>query len=210
MIESTGDRDMAYIVVYQAADGASGYEPCDSLQSAIQAAERMRNVERVDDPRIFRTEEVHFDFRPYYRIEVTNDVPTSVDTEVAPPLEPVFDSAVAASIGAEPASDLAVDDVVGLEDQPPAESEETDAAADGDPSSVEAATPAEAVASAEPAWPDEPVEVAIDAVDAVDETVSTNGESAEAPAEETEASTDEAPEEVADSVISPRRGLFGR
>ena len=61
---------MAYLVVYQADDGSVGYEPSTDLDSAITAAERLRNVEGVATPRIFRTEEVHIDFRPYYRVEV--------------------------------------------------------------------------------------------------------------------------------------------
>lgn len=61
---------MSHIVVYQGADGSAGYEPCDNLDAAIVAAERMRNVDGVDSPRIFTMEEVEFDFRPYYRVEI--------------------------------------------------------------------------------------------------------------------------------------------
>ena len=65
---------MAYLVVYQADDGSVGYEPSTDLDSAITAAERLRNVDGVAMPRIFRTEEVHIDFRPYFRVEVAPGV----------------------------------------------------------------------------------------------------------------------------------------
>ncbi len=64
---------MSHIVVYESADGASGFERCGSLDAAIVAAERLRNVEGVTSPRIFKLEEVQFDFRPYFRVEVNDD-----------------------------------------------------------------------------------------------------------------------------------------
>lgn len=63
---------MSYIVVYQREDGSSGLEECESLDLAVVAAERLRNVDSVENPRIFKTEEVKFDFRPYYRVEVAD------------------------------------------------------------------------------------------------------------------------------------------
>lgn len=69
---------MSHIVVYQGADGSAGYEPCDNLDAAIVAAERMRNVDGVDSPRIFTMQEVEFDFRPYYRVEIPGTDQTDV------------------------------------------------------------------------------------------------------------------------------------
>lgn len=63
---------MSHIVVYQTDDGSSGFEQCKSLDDAIVVAERMRNVDGVEAPRIFRMEEVQIDFRPYYRVEVAD------------------------------------------------------------------------------------------------------------------------------------------
>ena len=64
------EQDMSYIVVYQRADGSSGLEECADLDLAIVTAERLRNVDAVERPRIFETEEIHYDFKPYYRVEV--------------------------------------------------------------------------------------------------------------------------------------------
>ncbi len=78
------EQDMTYLVVYQAADGTAGYEPCADLDSAVVAAERLRNVDNVDQPRIFRTEEITISFRPYYRVEVDGeDGPVVVEAPVA-------------------------------------------------------------------------------------------------------------------------------
>ena len=139
----------------------------------------MRNVENVEAPRIFRTEEVHFDFRPYYRIEVTNgsDAPDDV---VAPPLEPEFGSS---GDTVPEVAELGAEEVVGWPD----ESDEGVAESTGETADVVTEDP-ETVASAE-ASADDHVEPAEDD-DAGDDPVEVT--------------------EVADSVISPRRGLFGR
>ena len=71
---------MSYIVVYQSEDGSPGVEECVDLDLAIVTAERLRNVDAVDRPRIFKTEEIRYDFKPYYRVEVS-----SIDDEVAAP-----------------------------------------------------------------------------------------------------------------------------
>lgn len=68
---------MSHIVVYQATDGSSGFEPCETLDDAVVVAERMRNVDGVESPRIFRMEEIKFDFRPYFRIEVLESTDAS-------------------------------------------------------------------------------------------------------------------------------------
>ena len=70
---------MSYIVVYQRADGSSGLEECADLDRAAKAAEHLRNHDSVH-PRIFRTEEVFFDFKPYYRVDLSS-VSVDADTE---------------------------------------------------------------------------------------------------------------------------------
>jgi|GEM_PF-1336780 len=77
---------MSYIVVYQREDGSSGLEECENLDLAIVAAERLRNVDSVEHPRILKTEEVRFDFRPYYRVEVSDD---AKETATADPVTTV-------------------------------------------------------------------------------------------------------------------------
>lgn len=79
---------MSYIVVYQRADGSSGLEECGSLDLAVVAAERLRNVDSVESPRILKTEEVKFDFRPYYRVEVASEDGTERPTPLSAPASP--------------------------------------------------------------------------------------------------------------------------
>ncbi len=118
---------MSYIVVYQRADGSSGLEECADLDLAIVTAERLRNVDAVERPRIFQTEEIHYDFKPYYRVEVMAEgaaaaavatetaeidpiaAPSSFDDSlVGDPIESVAPVAEMTS----PASTLATDEVV--------------------------------------------------------------------------------------------------
>lgn len=77
---------MSYIVVYQRADGSSGLEECGTLDLAVVAAERLRNVDSVEHPRIFKTEEVKFDFRPYYRVEVFDGAESPTTSETSEPV----------------------------------------------------------------------------------------------------------------------------
>lgn len=78
------ERGMAYIVVYQREDGSSGLEECADLDLAIVTAERLRNVDSIERPRIMKTEELTYDFKPYYRVEV---MAADASAEAAEPAE---------------------------------------------------------------------------------------------------------------------------
>lgn len=100
---------MTFIVVYQRADGSAGVEECGDLDLAIVTAERLRNVDAVERPRIFKTEEIRYDFRPYYRVEVMSEdsaddsegmTPPSGTQEVEP--APVVETAVEPEVVYEP------------------------------------------------------------------------------------------------------------
>ena len=99
---------MAYIVVYQRDDGSSGLEECADIDLAIVTAERLRNVESIERPRILKTEEITYDFRPYYRVEVmaegaseTVDSESAEDPPPPPPPAPESDAASEADGGAD-------------------------------------------------------------------------------------------------------------
>lgn len=64
---------MSHMVIYRTADGQPGYHQADALEEAVSFVERLRNSDGVDHARIFRMEEVTFDFRPYFRVEVGSD-----------------------------------------------------------------------------------------------------------------------------------------
>ena len=61
---------MSHMVIYRGSDGKPGYHQVDDIHDAVSFVEEMRNNEGVDHARIFRLEEVNFEFKPYYRVEI--------------------------------------------------------------------------------------------------------------------------------------------
>jgi hypothetical protein len=59
-----------YMVIHQAGSDQPGYLQLDDLDAAVQQVEHLRNDAGVDQARIYRMEEVAFEFRPYYRVEL--------------------------------------------------------------------------------------------------------------------------------------------
>jgi hypothetical protein len=62
---------VSHMVIFRTAEGKSGYHQAEALDEAVRFVERIRNEESVEQARIFRLEEVIFEFRPYYRVELT-------------------------------------------------------------------------------------------------------------------------------------------
>ncbi len=62
---------MSHMVIYRGADGKPGYHQTDDIHEAIGFVEQMRNDDGVEHARIFRLEEVVFEYRPYYRVELS-------------------------------------------------------------------------------------------------------------------------------------------
>lgn len=58
------------MVIYRTADGQPGYHQAEELDEAVRFVERLRNGDGVDGARIFKMEEVNFDFRPYFKVEI--------------------------------------------------------------------------------------------------------------------------------------------
>jgi hypothetical protein len=81
---------VTHLIKYTKADGQSGEKEVEELHDAIAQVERLRNEEGVDAAKIFRIEEVSFEFRPYYRVELggaATPTPT-LTTAPAPPPAP--------------------------------------------------------------------------------------------------------------------------
>lgn len=70
--EETTEEETAlsHMVIYRTADGQPGYHQAGELDEAVKFVERLRNTDGVDGARIFRMEEVNFDFRPYFKVEI--------------------------------------------------------------------------------------------------------------------------------------------
>ena len=85
---------MSHMVIFQTPDGNPGYNQFESLEEAVRFVEKLRNEQHVETARMFALEEVRFDFRPYFRVELdppmvgpgsTDPSPsTAADTEAAP------------------------------------------------------------------------------------------------------------------------------
>ena len=58
------------MVSYRDSDGQQQYHETDELGEAIAYVEHLRNDEAVDHARIFKLDEVSFEFRPYFRVEI--------------------------------------------------------------------------------------------------------------------------------------------
>ena len=186
---------MSYIVVYLRADGSSGVEECADLDLAVVAAERLRNVDSVERPRIFKTEEITYDFKPYYRVEVTTADDAGADEWVGH--SAVTPAAAAAAPLADPVAEVA-------EEPASAPTEVVEPAAAAADAVVEASV--EEQAPAPPVMPD-----ANDVVAEAEDAPTKKGLFGDSVAEPVVETPDVSPlvEDVKDSV-PPRRGLFGR
>ena len=58
------------MVSYRSSDGQQSYREIDELSEAIAYVEHLRNDKAVDHARIFKLDEVSFEFRPYFRVEI--------------------------------------------------------------------------------------------------------------------------------------------
>jgi hypothetical protein len=70
---------VSHMVIYRGSDGKPGYHQVDDIHDAVSYVEEMRNTEGVDHARIFRLEEINFEFKPYYRVEIGGVAAASLD-----------------------------------------------------------------------------------------------------------------------------------
>ncbi|MEZ5383728.1 MAG: hypothetical protein R2754_18260 [Microthrixaceae bacterium] len=83
----------SHMVIFQNQEGNPGYRQFEAIDEAVAFVESIRNDQGVDAARIFRLEEVHFQFQPYYRVSVTepglvspqgSDAPSAPEAPPAP------------------------------------------------------------------------------------------------------------------------------
>ncbi|MCB1017102.1 MAG: hypothetical protein KDB10_18590, partial [Acidimicrobiales bacterium] len=126
---------------------------------AVSFVERLRNSDGVDHARIFRMEEVTFDFKPYFRVEVGGEAsaPAAPAAPAAPtPSEPAALGAAFAAPAPSPAPSLGGPAEGGgwmdlpLVDEPAAEAPAPEPFAAPEPFGAPEAPVAEAPAFAEP------------------------------------------------------------
>lgn len=70
-LQKTGSFIVSHMVIYRGADGKPGYQQAEDIHDAVTFVEQMRNEDGVEHARIFRLEEVIFEYRPYFRVELS-------------------------------------------------------------------------------------------------------------------------------------------
>jgi hypothetical protein len=93
---------VSYVVNWRGPDGQAGWHPVGDLPEAASHVEHLRNVEGVTETKIFKLDEVAFEFRQYFRVELAVDeapapsptftVPAALEVPVPAP-EPVAEVA---------------------------------------------------------------------------------------------------------------------
>lgn len=78
----------SYVVNWQRADGQPGWHPVGDVQEATTYVEHLRNHEGVEATRIYRLDEVAFEFKPYFKVELAAASQTSFATRIVPEPEP--------------------------------------------------------------------------------------------------------------------------
>ena len=76
------------MVSYRGTDGKQSYHQAEDLADALQFVEHLRNAEAVEHARLFKLEELSFEYRPYYRVELAGMAPPAADREDADWINP--------------------------------------------------------------------------------------------------------------------------
>ena len=61
---------MSYMVLYTGLDGSAAFGRFEELTEAVAEVERLRNEQSIDGAQIYRLEEVKFEIKPYFRVEL--------------------------------------------------------------------------------------------------------------------------------------------
>jgi len=81
------------MVIFQTPDGNPGYNQFDTVEAAVAFVEQLRNTQGVSNARMFALEELKFDFKPYYRVELAALNAGAAPSAPAPPAAaPVVDA----------------------------------------------------------------------------------------------------------------------
>lgn len=81
---------MEHVVFFTGADGAAQHRRTSSLEEAVRVVEHLRNVEGVEDARVYALAEVPLAFKTVYRVEVQG-MPAASEAAPLPPLPPMPD-----------------------------------------------------------------------------------------------------------------------
>lgn len=79
---------MSHIVIHDDIDGATQYRQFDDLGAAVAYLEEQQNAAPAASAKLFALQEVRFEVKPYYKIEVVGDIvagPEAVEADVIAP-----------------------------------------------------------------------------------------------------------------------------
>lgn len=65
---------MLYMVIFRSPEGKPGYRQAEAITDAITIVERLRNEENAEGVRIYRMEEVAFEFKVRYEVELADEL----------------------------------------------------------------------------------------------------------------------------------------
>lgn len=84
---------MEHVVFFTGADGAAQNRRTPSLEEAVRFVEHLRNVEGVEDSRVYAMTEVPLAFKTIYRVEIPGQSAEAAPAPL-PPLPPMPDLGV--------------------------------------------------------------------------------------------------------------------
>lgn len=61
---------MSNMVIFQTPDGSPGYNQFESVEEAVRFIEKLRNDQGIEGARMFRLEEIQYQLKPYYKVEL--------------------------------------------------------------------------------------------------------------------------------------------
>lgn len=93
---------MSHMVIFQTPDGNPGYNQFETLDEAVKFVEKLRNEQSVETARMFALEEVKFEFKPYFKVNLDQPAVTSGSAPVIP--IPIPDSPQSSSSSTSPSS----------------------------------------------------------------------------------------------------------
>lgn len=103
---------MSHMVIYRGTDGKPAYHEVEEIHDAVSYVEQLRNDQGVEHATIHRMEQVNFEYRPYFRVELrsgsgelTSGGPAPAAVAAAPAAAP--EPAPAAAPASVPATEVA-------------------------------------------------------------------------------------------------------
>jgi hypothetical protein len=80
---------VSHMVIFQAPGGSPGYNQFETLDEAVAFVESLRNEQNVTNARMFALEEIKFELKPYFKVELQalNAGEASPETFEEPPVE---------------------------------------------------------------------------------------------------------------------------